>query len=262
MKRCSGVLRALSSSVSLSLELTGRRLVRSTRGRGSALLAGAIMFAPQGLAAAEYEFSYGPSGVNLEGNGWPGRHSFLDVYCVDFPDPGSVTRLDEGLLNGNAISYFRATYKGPILAFIVTSTVPKGRSEAQDFTALLDNEYRAARTVNADPPGNRYRMETGKSAWGPVIRLQLTDIAENTPAGPFPLSRAFYSGEGEGQRLHSVHRIFVKGSNRFEIAVIGALEASDTTEAKIALEGRLGKLADKLVASLQRCKADNSAASQ
>jgi hypothetical protein len=262
MERCSGATRPVLIRPLFYFGLAGRRFLLSPCSWGSALLTAAIMFAPQGLAAAEYEFSYGPSGVNLEGNGWPGRHSFLDVYCVDFPDPGFVTRLDEGLLNGNAISYFRVTYKGPILAFIVTSTVPKGRSEAQDFEALLDNEHRAARTVNADPPGNRYRMETGKSAWGPVIRLQLTDIAENTPAGPFPLSRAFYSGGGEGQRLHSAHRIFVKGSNRFEVAVLGDVEASDTTEAEIALENRLGKLADKLVSSLQQCKADNSSASQ
>ena len=229
----------------------------SSRRWGAALLAVTAMFSTSPLAAKEYEFSYGPHGVRIQGDGWSGHHAFLDVYCVDFPDPGSVSGLEEGLLKGNAISYFRATYPGPTAAFIVTSTIPDGRSEAEEIEVLLENERRGMRTVNAAPPGDRYRVDTGHSRWGPVIRLQLSDILENPPAGPFPLARNFYFSDDERQRLRSAHRIFVKGSNRFEIAVLGALEATDSAEAQLALNDRLGKLADELLVSLQQCRLDS-----
>ena len=234
-----------------------RCLVTSWRVYRSAFLAVTIMFFANSLVAKEYEFSYGPYGVDIQGNGWSGHHSFQDVYCIDFPDPGSVSSLEEGLLKGGAISYFRAGYPGPTAAYIVTSTIPDGRSEAGEIADLLENERRSMRAVNTEPLGNRYRVDTGQSLWGPVIRLQLSDVAENTPAGPFPLSRALYSGDGGEQRLHSAHRLFVKGSNRFEIATLGVLKTSDAPEAEFALKKRLGNLADKLVTSLQQCKLDS-----
>ena len=257
MKRWSEILRPVLTQPLFRLALPKRWLVTSSGSWGAALLAVTTMFSTSHLAAKEYEFSYGPHGVDIQGNGWSGHHAFLDVYCVDFPDPGSVSSLEEGLMKGNAISYFRAIYPGPTAAFIVTSTIPNGRSEAEEIELLLENERRGMRTVNAAPPGNRYRVETGQSRWGPVIRLQLSDILENPPAGPFPLARHFYFADDERQRLRSAHRIFVKGSNRFEIAALGALETTDSAEAQLALNERLEKLADELVVSLQQCKLDS-----
>lgn len=224
---------------------------------GSALLAVTTTLSPNPVTAKEYEFSYEPYGVDIQGNGWSGHHFFQDVYCVDFPDRGSVSSLEEGLLKGGAISYFLAVYPGPTAAYIVTSTIPNGRSETEEVSLLLANEQHGMRVINAVPPGNRYLVDTRQSLWGTTIRLQLSDIVEDPPEGPFPLVRYFNLGEGAKQRLRSAHRIFVKGSNRFEIAVLGAVDATDSAEVEIALKARIGKLADQLTDSLQQCELDS-----
>lgn len=112
MKRRSGATRSVLAAPLFYFELARRQLVTSSRGWAPALLTVAIVFAPGPTTAKEYEFSGGASAVNIQGNGWSGHHSFLNVYCVDFPDPGSVYDIEEGSLSGNATSYFRATYKG------------------------------------------------------------------------------------------------------------------------------------------------------
>lgn len=257
MKGCAEASRHAPVSRLFCIELERRRHPTSWCSWYIALLAVAILFSPSYLTAKEYEFSYGPHGVDIQGNGWSGHHAFLGVYCVDFPDPSLVSNLEEGLLKGNAISYFRAAYPGPTAAFIITSTIPAGRTEAEEIERLLENEQHGMRTVNAAPPGNRYQVTTGQSPWGPVIRLLLSDILENSPEGPFPLARHFYFADDERQRLRSAHRIFLKGSNRFEIAVLGALETTHSEAAPHALSERLESLADELLVSLQQCKLDS-----
>lgn len=257
MKRCAEASRHGPVTRLFFIEPERRRHPTSWCSWQIALLAVAILFPPSYLTAKEYEFSYGPHGVDIQGNGWSGHHAFLDVYCVDFPDPSLVSNLEEGLLKGNAISYFRAAYPGPTAAFIITSTIPTGRTEAEEIERLLENEQRGMRTVNAAPPSNRYQVTTGQSPWGPVIRLLLSDILENPPEGPFPLARHFYLADDERQRLRSAHRIFVKGSNRFEIAVLGASETTNSEAALHALNERLENLADELLVSLQQCKLDS-----
>lgn len=251
------IVHAAQNSTLFCLAPAKRCLVTSWRVYRSAFLAVTIMLFANSLVAKEYEFSYGPYGVDIQGNGWSGHHSFQDVYCVDFPDPGSVSSLEEGMLKGGAISYFRAGYPGPTAAYIVTSTIPNGRSETEEISRLLANEQQGMRSINAAPPSNRYLVDTRQSPWGTTIRLQLSDIVEDPPEGPFPLVRYFYLGEGAKQRLRSAHRIFVKGSNRFEIAVLGALNATDPAEVEIALKARIGKLADQLTDSLQQCELDS-----
>ncbi len=217
-----------------------------------------MLLAASSAAAEQYEFSTGPDTRTWPDRAWSGDRAFLDVYCVQFPDPGAIGSTSEGLLKGNGISYFRAVYNSGVAAHIVTSTIPRGRSETEEFAMLLDREQNNAAATASASSADRYQVRSGKSAWGPVIQLRLANVAQSPPDGPFPITRTLFASD-DAPYTRSSHRLFVKGSNRFEVAVLGVPKTQ--TEADLPeLEQRLEKLADRLMSSLQNCKIKTSGA--
>lgn len=74
------------------------------------------------------------------------------------------------------------------------------------------------------------------------------------PDGPFPLVRAQLSDIGKPPASISAHRLFVRGPDRFEIAVLGGAESAsaDDDDAK-ALRQKVTGFADELLAAVQDC---------
>lgn len=222
----------------------------STSRRPRHFLAAALLLALPALpvAAQQYTWSTGPVSAHApDGVAQPlARWQFLDVYCVDFPHDAPATGVTRGLMNGDAISFYQADHPDGLHSYIVTSTLPPGRSAAQDLAAQRDNERRNAAVIAEAASADRYQVQTRPSDWGEVVSLDLVNVGQADGNGPFPLTRPLMHA---AQPLHSQssHRIFSRGNNRFEVAVL------DQAPQAAASPSRAAALADQLMHGLQAC---------
>lgn len=211
------------------------------------------------LAAQSYTWSEGPTTSDYSRLAAPASvqttvvRSFGDVYCLVVPFPDKIESLREGMLNNNAISYYRVVYTPNIGAHILTSIIPIGRTEREEFEIQLKREQQTAERVAMMGKLGRYTVGTSQSKWGPVVDIRMVNIQPGTPDGPFPLSRVLLEdGEGPPNTI-SLHKVFAHGANRFEIAVIGAPLDPDVSGAERAMEETMSRLTEIYVASLQQC---------
>lgn len=207
--------------------------------------------------AQQYRFSSGPWKVEVAGKGQfaqlPKRQTFpgLDVYCFYLPDILAASTMTYGLLNGNAITF--ADYPDPankVTAFVVTSTLPEGRTPEADFKTLLATDRATDKAVG---DRRRFAVSTGHSAWGPTIQLRMRNVAASTADGWFPLTRGLYE-DGDGPPYtRSSHRLFMRGTHRFEVAVVGNPKEPGDEASERSTQTLIEKLADEITNSLQRC---------
>lgn len=222
-----------------------------------ALLTLVLVFIASPSSAQQYRFSAGPWVVKVEGKGQFGRlvkhQTFpgLNVYCFDLPDSMVVDTMTFGLLNGNAITF--ADYPDPsnqLTAFIVTSTLPQGRTPDADYETLLATDRNSEKAIG---DRRRFAVDTGTSAWGPTIQIRMRNVAASTKDGWFPLTRGLYENGDGPPHTRSTHRLFMRGTNRFEVAVVGnPKKPGDETSEAEALAS-IEELADQITESLQRC---------
>jgi hypothetical protein len=123
----SGRRRAFAGSVSQHRRHVLRILV------GMIVVAAALM----PVFAQQYRFSSGPHQHKVYGPAMlPTRQTFPGVYCFDLPESSDPRETSFGMLNGNAITW--AEYPADaITVFVVSSTLPQGRTPAEDIPALL-----------------------------------------------------------------------------------------------------------------------------
>jgi hypothetical protein len=222
------------------------------------------MFALLGLAsiavaspsqAQQYRFSTGPWKIEVYGQFKQliKRQSFPEpaIYCFDLPDSLVAKTTTFGLLNGNAITF--ADYPdltNQLTAFVVTSTLPEGQTPEADFKALLATD-RASEGAIGDR--RRFAVSTGQSAWGPTIQLRMRNVAASTDDGRFPLTRGLYK-DGDGPPYtRSTHRLFMRGTHRFEVAVVGNPKLPGDEASEAATLALIEKVVDEITDSLQRC---------
>src|SRR6478672_6274639 len=64
----------------------------------------------------------------VRGNSWDGKHNFINVFCLEFPRSKDAEALAWAMYNNNSLYFSRAAYKDATALYVVTSTVPAGRS--------------------------------------------------------------------------------------------------------------------------------------
>lgn len=206
-------------------------------------------------ASRAQEFVEGPNTIQLFGpTGLPtGRYAFQDVYCVQFPQHERIRSVTEGLLGNGGISYYRAVYPDEKLAaHIVTSALPADLDERTDFDAQLRREQQNATNVNAASSTERYRVRVRPGHPQPVMEVTIANIGEALDNTPFPVARPLHAEADTPSHSRSAHRIFVRGRNRFEVALLG-VPATPDAAGFATLERRLDELADQLTRSIQQC---------
>jgi hypothetical protein len=198
-----------------------------------------------------------PQTYQLEGNwhiakwkpgSWHGEHRLASVYCLKFPAANSAIELGHGFYNRNTIYLTQVLYPEKTGAFIVTSSMPAGRSADEEITRLLSLERNAEAAY-----GIPYNITEMQSLFGRTIGMRIRNVSPQGGNAPFPLVRAMIRSPRAPVETLSVHRIFVRGPNRFEVATLQLAPpaASEVTEAEMTR--RLTVLADEIVSSLQSC---------
>jgi len=197
-----------------------------------------------------YELAGKAQKMTWPNGNWDGKHSFAGVYCVTFPVPGTAIDLTHAMFNRGAIYLTSVLYPENLSANIVVSTVPQGRTVEEEISRMLANERRAEGAY-----AHSYGITELETAFGPSIGLRIKNVADRARNGPFPLVRPIYKPAKEPIESLSVHRLFVRGPDRFEVAVLQLAKqpADESTESEMS--ARITAFADEVVKSLQSCTA-------
>lgn len=208
-----------------------------------ALPSAAVIAQGYELSGKSYEMTW-PKGK------WNGKFGFPGVYCVTFPMPDKAERLTTAMFNRNAINLTRVVYPDRLAATIAISTVPAGRSAEQEVARMVTNEHMAEQAYRHD-----YHVTQFSTGFGPTIGLRINDVVPDSSNGPFPLARALFRPAPPALASMSVHRLFVRGPDRFEVAVIQLAPQPGAAITEAEMQARLTAFADDVVNSLQSCTA-------
>lgn len=181
-----------------------------------------------------------------EGPRWSGDHRFLDVFCLQTPEPADVATLTEVMLNNNTLYYSRIDYPDRNLSlYVVTSTMPPDLSREAEHAAqwALAQQYVAQIPSHAD-------AGVVESPLGRSVRLRLRNVEEGDDRILFPFDRRF-GGELDSP-LHAlaVHRLFSHNGSRIELAArqvfTPALKTEEEGPAIASLEAFASRAAEAL----------------
>jgi len=177
--------------------------------------------------------------------------AFLDIYRLEVPDIDSVKSVIQGLLHDGAISYCRFHYaEAGMAAYVVTSTLPHGRTEAEEFSLQLQRERGNERLINEASQYERCVVQTLEGPWGPIIRVRIVDIDEGTLEAPFPVERRLLEERLGVIQSMSCHWLFANGRSRFEIAVYSRPNERFPHDTPAAMEMRLIDMGERMLLSL------------
>ena len=179
---------------------------------------------------------------------WNGEHSFPNIFCTRFPKPELASHSRWALFNNFSIYLADAAYPDNLYVLIVSSRLPKGRTAEQEAEGILANERRIE--SEAGKAGYGYQVTEMTSEFGRTIGVTSLNPAPGSAGGPFPLTRSFLGKATDPLQSLSVHRLFTRGEDRFEIAVI-QMERNGASRAE--LTGRLTGLADEMMQNMQKC---------
>lgn len=172
---------------------------------------------------------------------------FPGVYCLSFP-AGASAELQEQYFSNGAVYLVRAEYPPRTMLNIVASTVPAGREPEAELDRLLGIEKQLEAGYNTN-----YHLSVTRVGSTRVIHGKIYDVAPGGNGGPFPLVRALFKNDGTPPISVSAHRLFVRGSNRFEVAAYHQFAAEAGSEEVAAAEKTLAALVDGATQSLLDC---------
>jgi len=200
------------------------------------------------VLAQEYDASSNVYRSSWADGTWNGDHKFRNVYCVVFPQPKQALEKIEVFYNNNAIHLTRVTYSGEIMANIVVSSVSEGRTVGQEINNLLNIERRLEKAYQHD-----FNIEVLRSVFGPAIQLQIKDVAPAGNEAPFPLVRPIFRPAKPPIESMSIHRLFVRLPDRYEIAIFQMAPDNANSKTEAEMELQLIQMADDIVSSLNKC---------
>lgn len=199
------------------------------------------------LNAQQYEQGVGFVGKWTLGQ-WDGDHSFRDVYCLKFPDPELALDIRQHYFSNNAVHLTTVTYPNKTMINVVVSTIPAGRSNKEEMSRLLKIEREGEKFYDYD-----YHIKTPETKLGKTITLKIKGVAPAGKKPPFPLVRPIFNSPKKPIASLSIHRLFVRGQDRYEIAVLQLApdDADENTEDFMTAE--LTKIADETLDALYDC---------
>jgi hypothetical protein len=182
---------------------------------------------------------------------WVGKHSFANVFCLNFPDNGNVKWLEYAMYNNNSLYHSRASYNyvDPTALYVATSTVPAGRSVETEIGNMEANNLRG---VQAHPA--IFKQHRVNGVLGPSLVLAVRNARDGDgKQSVFPFNRNFQSRTDGLLASLSVHRLFVRGSDRIEVAGLRYFKAPITSDGETVAVAQLTALVEEMANSLQSC---------
>lgn len=181
---------------------------------------------------------------------WDGQHSFGNVFCLTFPRSSDAEALAEAMYNNNTLYFSRVAYKGTTALYVVSSTVPAGRSVEIEIERLAAQNQKYLDAY----PGNFTQSRTN-GPLGPSLILTVRNSTEGSKEGPFPFVRSFNENPNAQLRSLSIHRLFVHGSDRIEVAGLRYFKTPVEPDQEAEAVSELSAFVELAAKSLQSCTA-------
>jgi hypothetical protein len=218
-----------------------------TKTAASLALAG-LLHAPALLAQPAFQLSSKFVEASFVGRAWNGEHAFNPVLCLTFPSVAEVSNLAQAMYNNNSLYFSRATYPDLTALYVVASTVPAGRPVEVELAHLAASNQRAI-----DQHPKNFSQSKTEGAWGPSLSLTVRNALEGSKESPFPFVRNIDARAGAPLASVSVHRLFVRGSDRLELAGLRYFKAPVSADGEAAAIAELAALVEQAADSLQAC---------
>lgn len=190
----------------------------------------------------EADFSQAPA--------WDGTHRFDNVFCLTFPRSQSAQGLAYALYNNNTLYFSRVAYPDLTALYVVTSTLPAGRTAEAEIDALAAQNQRS---VEAYPAYFKQTRTTG--TLGPSLTLTMRNAQEGGKEAPFPFVRTFANRPDGLLGSLSVHRLFVHGQDRIEVAGLRYFKTPVRADHETEAITDLSTLVDAAADAMQSCTA-------
>jgi hypothetical protein len=225
----------------------------STRGQRLLFLALLTVVPITAIGQPAYKLSSKPIVTEFVTADWNGRVTFPNVYCLDMPMPTKAKSMRQAFFNSNAIYLIDVPYAENLFAAIAVSTIPAHLSGESAIASVLENERN--NEARARSAGFGYSVSEFATDFGRTVGIVMKNPSAGNSSGPFPLVRSFINNPKQPIVSMSVHRLFARGHDRFEVAAIQLAPQpySESTESEMTT--RLSAFADDMVRSLQKCTA-------
>lgn len=221
--------------------------------RCSKILVFVILFSIYSFADSFYKRSSQVYTIDYISGSWDGKLSFPNVYCSTIPLSKTVKTVEQSMYNNNAIYLARILYTNNTILTIVFSSIPMQQTTEYALDKVLQNEKNNANTLQKN--NQFYKVSELETAFGKTVGIVAKNLSEFDPStkDPFPLSRAIASDANQSLHTVSVHRLFARGHDRFEVAAIQLASQPITNTTESDMTTHLISLVENTVTSLQAC---------
>jgi|GEM_PF-1610961 len=215
----------------------------------------ALMTLPSSAIAETYTLSGQAITTRYSQGEWDGKFVFPNVYCTSFPMPEKAKQIRRAYFNNQAIHLVDVLYPDKLVATIAVSTIPASQNESEAIEKIIGNELNSE--IAMQKAGAGYKVSELSTNFGRTVGVVTTNPSLGNRNGPFPLSRAFFVSPSLEKPVGgvSVHRLFVRGHDRFEVAVIQQAPQLSSATVGAEMASTLTSIADDIVSSLQQCTA-------
>jgi hypothetical protein len=181
---------------------------------------------------------------------WNGQHHFVNVFFLTFPRANNAEALAEAMYNNNTLYFSRAAYNDMTAIYVVSSTVPAGRTVDVEIGNLAAQNQKA---VEAYPINFSQRETSG--VLGASLVLTVRNAKEGGKDAPFPLVRTIDLRSDAPLTSLSVHRLFVHEHDRIEVAGLRYFKVPISEDQEAQAVSELSALVEQAAESLQSCTA-------
>lgn len=218
--------------------------------RVALILAVALAAAPVGAQQPAFQLSSKFVETTLVGKQWNGRHAFGNVFCLTLPRGEQIGSLAEAMYNNNSLYFSRAAYENLTAIYVVASIVPAGRTAEVEISNLAAQNRRAIDVYPAN-----FSQSNAQGALGSSLVLTVRNAREGGNAAPFPFVRPVDPRPDAPLASLSVHRLFVHGRDRIELAGLRYFKEPVSAEGEAQATAELAALVEEAAESLQSCTA-------
>jgi hypothetical protein len=219
-----------------------------------ALAASLLIAGSFGSYAQEFRLSSQPTFSRFPQGSWDGKLDFPGIYCLTFPRAFNAMGRTAAAFNGNAIFYTSVSYPDALVASVVASTLPAGRTAEDDVLRQVEREKLVQGAFGAG-----YDVREISSPFGRTVALQVKDAAIQAQGAPFPLPRARLIPSPDAQQTIAAQRIFAQGTSRFEVAAMQVFRAPLAADAEAAAKAYVAATADEIVQAMYSCMSATAA---
>src|SRR5690606_4357932 len=156
--------------------------------------------------------------VDVAPETWDGRFRFADVYCTTFPLAGKARQRVSALFHGNAVSLVRVAYDGPYEVYVATSTLPAGRTRADEHHQQL-----AGLQAGASVAPELLQYAAARLEHGAVSRTRMMTVTYRREAeDPCPLQMRSCDSPGAVRSI-AESRLAIRAYGRVEVGGVAAV---------------------------------------